>query len=294
MDYSNESKQNSDKDEEVELDEKMKEWRKWEIELLHKFRDDGVPLNTYKEYLKLHVGITAFAKDYGPDFNIGEKTREIYKYIQKAVENDETIDPDFLSEEQKKGGLISSYNLIKHLFPSATADLLPIEIEDITTWEIIQSINEWMEDNGGDILHNLKRFNVHEDTAEYYSMELFEAYSVIASIGYGVKILTDKYGKKWQNSIGLLKSEMDIFKKWGALSPPIIDKTYRFSTTYKPRELNKYIIKKLLEMGISRRSILKLPIPQNAKATAKDYNGVTLPDLPITIKHTLRSKKPPV
>jgi hypothetical protein len=271
----------------IQRDDELCDLHKWEIELLHKFRDDGVPLDTYEEYLNLHVGIIAFAKDYGTNFIIEEKTREIYEYIQKSVDENIVINPNTLTDQEKKEFFIYSYSLIKHLFPKATENFYPIRIEEISTFDILDDLGKWVEDHGNDLLPYLKRFRQHEETKQGYNVELFQVYSLIASIGYGVRILTDSYGDKWAIAVNGIRAARIEMKKCRFVNiPDIVENAYQFSITYQPKDKNKYIIKLLLDMGLSRNAIkkLSLPIKGDDKTSKESYDNIIFPLLPIGLE----------
>ncbi|MCX6075167.1 MAG: hypothetical protein NTY39_12655 [Campylobacterales bacterium] len=220
-----------------------------------------------------------------------KKFISIAKIFYKHLNHDENIDPSILTnqqmeeftDQQKKEFFVYSYSLIKYLFPKATANLHPMKIEEVSTFEMLETLREWVENNCGDLLPYFKHFKQHEETGEGYNVELFQVYSVIASIGFGVKLLTGKYGNRWDTVINGVKASRIEHLRWGTV-PDIIENAYQFSITYQPNKINQILIKLLLNMGVSRRAILNLPIQQDRKRTAKEFENITLPLLPITLE----------
>jgi hypothetical protein len=217
-----------------------------------------------------------------------EKVEEtIYDYIHSLISNDGIINPDALTDQEKKEFFMYSYSLIKHLFPKATESLYPIRIEEISTFDMLDDLGKWVEDHGNDLLPYLKRFRRHEETKQGYNVELFQVYSLIASIGYGVRILTDSYGDKWAIAVNGIRAARIEMKKCRFVNiPDIVENAYQFSITYQPKDKNKYIIKLLLDMGLSRNAIkkLSLPIKGDDKTSKESYDNIVFPLLPIDLE----------
>lgn len=173
--------------------------------------------------------------------------------------------------------------LVNILFSKATANLYPIKIEEISTFEMLEELREHVEDYGGDLLPYLKHFKRHEETGQGYNVELFQVYSVIASIGYGVKLLTDRYGTRWDTIVNGVKTSRMEHLRWGAV-PEIVENVYQFSITYQPNKINQTIIRLFLDMGMSRKATVRLPIKQNPKAPISDFENIQLPTLPIILE----------
>ena len=207
--------------------------------------------------------------------------------IKELIDNDEEINPDTLTDQEKKEFFMYSYSLIKHLFPKATESLYPIRIEEISTFDMLDDLGKWVEDHGNDLLPYLKRFRQHEETKQGYNVELFQVYSLIASIGYGVRILTDSYGDKWAIAVNGIRAARIEMKKCRFVNiPDIVENAYQFSITYQPKDKNKYIIKLLLDMGLSRNAIkkLSLPIKGDDKTSKESYDNIIFPLLPIDLE----------
>lgn len=282
-------------DDEVEIDSQtIKEYEEYmnnrsteEIETVEIFADslEDAMDQFYAKYNDV-IGVL-YLKDY-EEYQVinGEKCYLINKVkIEDEVHIDECINKDTLTELEKRKAFVYAFELVKSRFLKATKYIHPIKIEEINTFEMLDVLSKWVNQNKLTLLPYFTQFKKDVKTGRFYNLELYEVYSLIVSIGYSTKLMQNKYGSIWQQSVDRIKSIHTYLKNLKQLDE-ITESLYQFSISYKPKDKNKYIIKLLLQMGLSKSAIVKLqlPIKGDNKTSKESYDSVQFPIFPIKLK----------
>lgn len=209
----------------------------------------------------------------------------LIRTYEELTSTDEEVNQNSITDQEKKDALNASYELINHLFPKATNTLLPLKIDRISTIKLLENFSDFTKDQGDIMLPYFKKFKRNIEINKVYNVELFLFYGVIASIGYGVTLLNNRYGMRWSTVRKAITAVRMEPMKWNDKPSENINKLYHFAITYQPNKINQYAIKLLIDMGVSFTAISeRMPtIKIDKSKNSHHYKDIVLPTPPIII-----------